>query len=219
MRGDSIRLYIEEVGPEKVRISDFGDILAEFDTLGFDYLTPKRKRLVNEIASRNSVKIEDGSIELVCNRKDAQYAINSLVSAITSLNHLIFLETPIEEYDFSKEVYEYLLTRHISTTPKDRVEYGGVGFKIDMRIPDPTKRSQGKLIQTFFVEDRAASLQVAVMKTYPFVFFHDKKAKFEGISVVNEFEEKWGPKSKQLIRGCSRVFDWTEKDELVEALV
>ena len=222
LNNDSIKLYFEDLGSERARLSDFGDTLAEFDILGFDCSSsPKRKKIVEELLSSSGMKLADNTIQMTCEFKEIPYAINKFIFGLNSLRHLLLLETPYERYNFAEEVHKAFDNRRLTHKYQDLIEIMGVPFRMDLRIPVAGTNDYGSCIQTFYAEEKKESINKAKAKTYPFLLLQvDKKIRARKVAVVKDLKDSWAPNALTLIEKSSdEIFDWAEKDRIIESLV
>lgn len=132
---DHIRIYVDELEANKLRLSDDGQTINELNMMGIDITSKTRQKIIKDTLNQFNLKFENEEIVTDVNSSFAQSKHN-IVQGILKIYDLSFTTKVNSTNIFYEEVYEFLFENDIGGTDKVKVSgSSGINYTIDYIIP------------------------------------------------------------------------------------
>lgn len=219
---DPYRIYVEDLGGDRFKITDYGNTLYELERVELDYTTERKDAIISRIKKRTGVNLNErsNSLEVVCTYDRIPASIDQVLQAIVEITYLQYLSTSETEYEFNVIVHDFLAEHDIHPYFERRgirVPFMDMRLTFDMQMGQASDDEYGTLIQTLHVENRENSLRKSRDKTSNFMMLRLAQKKFVGVAIVDELDGMWTNTAKSwLSRSCDKVLNWSEKDEILD---
>ncbi len=208
---DLVEVYVEELPNGRVRVTDLGETTRHLHTQGFDvFASPKRKFIAETTASRVNALFENGVIKKEGTLEELGPMLFDVIVAARGVADLIYTSRAYEPAPFVDEVAEFLKEHQFHF--EQRVPVRGTSGR-EYRVAFWVKPSV--YLQPISAEfQRALKPRVdAVLRMWVDI---DRKAlKF---TVLNDVDFSWPEPDPILLSRFSRVFRWSIREELADAL-
>jgi len=208
---DNIEIFIKEISPNLIRVSDLGETIRHLHSQAFDiYSTPKRKFLFESLVSRSNLNITDGEMYRDISPKQIGEAIFDVIMASKAVGDLIFTSRAYEPALFVEEVASFLKEKQIKFEPKVSVQ-GATGrkYRVDFKIFN----HRASYLQTLSPVSKVG-MKPKVDAT--FRMWYDFNGQFQKISVLNDIDFPWREPDVILLEKVSKIILWSRKEEILE---
>ena len=222
--GDSIVVYVTLKNSEYV-VSDLGETFMYLAVMDADVSRSKRRqKIVNEIAKRNKVNIDNGAIVArVSNIKEVPDAIYRVTNASVEIHQLVHTTKPYYKINFEERVEEFLVEL--------KEEHPDIDYETDYTVTGISNRPytidfhvfNGKqaLIQTASTENPGYVRQLIERLVTMWTDIEDVERGVDFITVIDDEEGKkqyWVDYTRLLSKKSKVVF-WSSKEDLEKILL
>lgn len=214
---DLIELFVEDIGVDKVRVTDLGETLRHLESIGLDLLSSRKRRfLLNQIAQRIHITVNNGRLEKEGTVQDVGSLISDLAESARSISDLIYTSKAYEPATFPQEVSVYLNEHKIEHERNYKLTGSrteGV-YKVDIYIDG--KRSSPILVDTLSPPQESA-IKTTVNRTLRKWF--DINGHRTKISLLNDIDYTWRDDDLKLLSDLSVVYIWSQKDRFLDYVI
>ncbi len=143
---DSIRLYVEDLGKGKIRLSDDGNTLNDLLLSGIDISSSEtRLKLISDIKQNYQINQSDDVLFTVGPMESFPEMKQRLISAVIRIDDITFTKRSNVEQLFFDEVYNYFDKNDFGGIPQHPIEgRSGISYTLHYVIP-ARKKNQEKL--------------------------------------------------------------------------
>ncbi|MEJ7804848.1 MAG: DUF1828 domain-containing protein [Telluria sp.] len=113
--GSAINLYVEQLGPQHILISDNGDTLMQMSAAGIDVWSNSRLKAIRLAISGHKLALNDrGDIRMVAQVDQGPLAFAQAITGMLALNRWIQdqLQVVVADHDLAAEAEPYILARN-----------------------------------------------------------------------------------------------------------
>lgn len=210
---DLVEVFVEEIGPNRVRVTDLGETLRHLESLGVDVLaSSKRRFLLEQITKRIHVDIQRGKLEREGSAEDIGSLLMDVIAAAQGVADLIYTSKAYEPATFPEEVSIFLSEHKIEHEKRPAV-FGTTGKKYWASL-----RLDGKRAREILVEAMSPSQETAMTTTVNRVFrmWSDVDENRTKVSLLNDVDYLWKPEDTALLKRVSIVQTWSRKEGFLE---
>jgi len=210
---DLIEIFVEEISPNRVRVTDLGETLRHLESLGVDVLaSSKRRFLLEQITQRIHVDIQRGKLEREGSVEDIGSLLMDVVAAVQGVADLIYTSKAYEPATFPEEVSIFLSERKIEHEKRPTV-LGTTGkkYRVSLRI-------DGMRAKDILVEAMSPSQETTMtpMVNRVFRMWFDVDETRTKVSLLNDVDYLWKEEDMALLGKVSAVQTWRQKERFLE---
>ncbi|OGO50626.1 MAG: hypothetical protein A2148_00700 [Chloroflexi bacterium RBG_16_68_14] len=212
---DLIDVYIEELSPARIRVTDLGETLRHLQIQGFDISgTPKRRYMVDTIAAGTGVEAVRGELVKEGTTHELGELLFDVIAAARGVSDLIYTSRTYEPAVFTEEVGRFLQENGVKYETRARLT-GGTGkvYTVDFRLVETNR-----YVETLSPR-QVAGLQPVVNRVFRLWFDCNgqlgPKAK---VSLLNDIDFAWRQPEVALLGRVSTVAYWSRRDDLLPLL-
>ena len=216
---DPIMIFVEKNG-DKFRISDMAQANEYLFLHGLD-IKPNTKAewYYNDVVKRFGINSDNNELFVEVEEQNITDAVNKILTAINSIDHIIYTLSPRELPNFQDEVVKWLTDEKIIFKQKIEI-YRGVTepFKIDFEIQRRAKP------QIFMQALHATIKQSAKNLAFKWDFYWndmiDAGYKFDSVALLDDTIEDhvWEAAIPILKKKTKHVIFWEERADLLPIL-
>lgn len=218
--GESIDIYIEELGGGVFRITDSGNTLVDLSTINVDVNSGKGKEIFKELLELYEINEEAGELFVnVYNIDDLPKKLNLFINAINSILCLEYLKMPAREKKFSQIVHEYCSLNDLKHYYQRQIVIRNVKHTIDISSIDLKN-----LIQTIgtTIDIPSTMKRFTEVKIFPFVEIETsptERDKYYRVVIYDDSIE-WDNESTAIMENHSdELLSWKEREKLRDILI
>ena len=216
---DRIRLYIEYISEDTLRLSDDGNTLNELEMSGLDINTRTRQKILDNILSNFNVELTNDVLNVTTSYRDFPIKKHNMVQAILRVNDLLMTQKKNVINLFNEEVYRFFDDNSIYGTPGAHlVGQSGLSYHIDFTLPRTANRPE-TLIQ--FVNNPNFNN----ITTQKFIFDDINKRRSRTapnsklMIVANDLENRISSTAQAVaVSEQFTILKWSDKVELLQAV-
>ena len=212
---DLIEVFVQELPPEMVKVTDFGETLRHLHSQGFDVAARSQRRDMAEIiASTTGVDVILGQLTKIGQIAELGDILFDVIVAARGVSDLIYTSRAYEPATFAEEVGRFLSDNGLDYDSPVKLN-GQTGRRYTVQfmlhrgptyleplIPRQTSRSRAQVNSVFRMwYDCNSDLGT------------DRK-----ISLLNDIDIRWRPDDLALLERVSTVLNWSRRQELVSRL-
>ena len=213
---DLIEIFVEELPSGQIRVTDLAETLRHLHARGFDvFESPKRKFMVETIASRTGVDIFRGQLTKTGDISQIGDILFDVIVTARGVSDLIYTSKTFEPATFLEEVEEFLKVSQLPVEPKVKlIGMSGkpyvVHFKVTIGFP--------RFLQALSPV-AAAGLKPKVDATVRMWVDcnHDLTPECK-VTILNDVDFEWRPYDINILKRLSTICYWTRKQELISLL-
>lgn len=210
---DLVEVFVEEIGPDRVRVTDLGETLRHLESLGVDVLaSSKRRFLLEQITRRIHVDIQRGKLEREGPVEDLGTLLMDVVAAAQGVADLVYTSKAYEPATFPEEV-SILLSEHKLEHEKRPVVFGTTGKKYWVSLRINGKRPRETLIEAMSPSQEAA---MTTMVNRVFRMWFDIDGTRSKVSLLNDIDYSWKAEDIALLERVSAVQTWSKKEQFLQ---
>lgn len=210
---DLIEVFVQEISPDSLIITDLGETLRHLHTQGFDiFSTSKRKFLYETIISRANLQAIKGELVKETTPDKLGEAIFDVISTSKALGDLIYTSTAYEPAIFTEEVEAFLKENDIRYEKNIQV-IGVTGKKY--RINFKVFNHQESLMEILSPKSKLG-IKFKVDATFRTWYDIDKQAK--KFSMLNDIDFVWKDPDIRILNEVSNVILWSKKEKILDFL-
>jgi len=210
---DLIEIFVEEINSNRIKISDLGETFRHLHSQGFDvYSSPKRKFLVETIASRLNVKISNGKLISIIEKDKIFDAFFDIITVSRGISDLIYTSKTYEPGTFFDEV-------------KDFLEENEFKYKTKVKIKGTSEKDY--IVDFEILNGKVSYLQTLSPKNIYGVkgkvdatvrMWLDFNEGFKKISLLNDIDFLWKEPDLKILNRVSNINFWSKKEDLISIL-
>ena len=211
---DRIRLYVEVLENDKIRLSDDGNTINELELYGLDLDVETRKKMSSSILRQFGLKLLDDVIYLDTDLDNFAKSKHKLLEGIIRFYDLTNTKRSNVIKLFTEEVQHYFYEHDFGGTPNVKLTgLSGIDYQVDYIIGE-TKTKPERLVQTVnhLTFDRFTTFDYIFKDLSPMRL---TKAEPQKIIIVND--ENYPPQLKA-IKGARneniQVIAWSDKEQI-----
>lgn len=217
---DTIRIYLDALPNNKIRLSDDGLTFNELEMFGIDIKTKTRKKLIKSILNQFALKVENDEIIIESDNREFAQAKHNILQGILKIYDLTLTAKPHISNLFYEEVYSFLFEEEIIGTDNVAVSgESGIKYTIDFILP-PTKTQPEVLI------DFANNLDFNKITSDAFAFRDVKNSRIgrnnrfpEMNIIVNDAENTISERVEQAANYEGiKILYWSDKENVASSL-
>lgn len=216
---DRVRLYLEEIDKDKIKISDDGQTFNELELLGIDVTTKTREKIISSILSQFGTSLEDDMIYIETDIKDFPKAKHKLLQAIIRTYDLVNTRRNIVTGLFTEEVQAYLYDLDIGGMPNVKLTgRSGIDYQVDYVLGAKKGRPEIWIqILNHFDFNSFTSLYYAYQDISE---GRDSKQQAKKLLIYNDVENKPANKAFRAAEAEKSIitFPWSNKANLLELI-
>lgn len=213
---DLIEVFVEELGNNRVKVTDLGETLRHLHSQGFDVFTsPKRKFLAETVASRVGVGLSKGQLTKIGDVSKVGEILLDLIVASRGIADLIYTSKAYEPATFFDEVKNYLTEKKFSVEPRHQLEgTSKKRYRVDFRISD------GQAVKPAFLQTLSPAniMGIKAKVDGTFRMWSDCDGELRKVSLLNDIDFQWKEPDVIILKRVSRVDFWSSREELVRYL-
>jgi len=146
--GNLIGAYVEDIGRDRVRISDNADTLFHAMTVGIQPTAGRGRRLA-AIAANNHVQLsEEGELFVACDRKDAHFYLTQLIDAAASISYACSQWQVTSESRFERVISAALKKSFKGNIKRQFTITGASGHQLKFPFALDVETSRIQVVQT-----------------------------------------------------------------------
>lgn len=170
--GDKLRIYLEKIQNNKIRLSDDGVTLEDLELMGIDISSKTRKNIITNILNQYDISINDTDNTLYIDGSSDDFPLMkfNLINAMRKINDLTFTKKSNIDNLFFDDAFNFFKENDFRGV-KDYLIPGGSGVphKINYTIP-ASKKTPMNLIDL-----QNSSVTKATIMTNGFIYNDIKK--------------------------------------------
>lgn len=213
---DRIRLYVEAIPENKIRISDDGQTLNELELIGIDLSSKTRKQIIYSILRQFGTSINDDIISIESSIKDFPKAKHKLIQSIIRIYDLLNTKRTVITKLFTEEVQNYFFDADLGGTPNVKLTgQSGIDYQVDYVLGARKNRSE-VWFQTINHFDFNS------FTTLDFIYRdislgRESTQKAKKVLIFNDVDNKPAQKAIQAIENTDiKAIPWSQKDAIIE---
>ena len=212
---DHLQIYAERENG-KIILSDDGYILADLEASGLEFVTPKRKLVLDAILNGLGVRLDQARLLIEASERNLGQKLHSLVQAMLAVNDMFVLAQPRVSTFFWEDVRMYLEGHNVRYSPRVKLS-GRTGYDhgIDFLIPKSPNRPE-RFIQAINAPNKNT------IGTYLFSLVDTREARgdaAEAYAFLNDGERKVGGDVIEALEAYTvKPVLWTHRDDYVQSL-
>lgn len=146
---DCLQFYVKQNDNGGLLFTDGGYIIDDLETSGVTFNTPKRQKILTEIANGFGVRIsKDNQIEMLANKDNFPVKKNNFIQAMLAINDMFALASNNIASLFFEDVEEWLDLHDVRYTPLVKFTgKSGFDFLFDFVVPHHKKHPE-RILQT-----------------------------------------------------------------------
>jgi hypothetical protein len=213
---DLIEIFIEELPSGQIRVTDLTETLRHLHASGFDvFESPKRKFMVETIASRTGVELFQGQLVKTGEVSQLGDLMFDVIVTARGVSDLIYTSKTFEPATFSEEVEAFLKSNQIPVESKVRLagvsgKYYTVNFKVTIVAP--------RFIQALSPVAAAGLKPKVDAAVRMWVDVNHELTREQKVTVLNDVDFEWKSYDVNILKSLSVISYWTRKDDLLEIL-
>ncbi|EGO6644948.1 DUF1828 domain-containing protein, partial [Enterococcus faecalis] len=213
---DRIRIYLQYMSNDKIRISDDGNTINELEMLGIDLNTKVRTKLIENVLNNFSVNLENDILFIDSDPSNFPTNKHKLIQTILRVYDLTMTQKKNIINLFNEEVQEFLFDHDFAGNVGAKYTGGsGIDYQIDYSL-GPTKKRPEIFIQ--FINN----FNFNSITTESFIYDDLKEArssdktKFSYKIIANDDEQKLSTKALTAARAKNiDVIPWSDKKTIL----
>ena len=210
---DLVEVFVEEISPDRVRVTDLGETLRHLESLGIDVLaSSKRRFLLEQITGRIHVDIQRGKLEKEGSIGDLGTLLMDVVAAAQGVAGLVYTSKVYEPATFPEEVSIFLSEQKIEHEKRPLV-FGATGKKYWVSLRINGKRPKETLIEAMSPSQEAA---MTTMINRVFRMWFDINGTKSKVSLLNDIDYSWKSEDVALLERVSVVRGWSKKEQFLQ---
>lgn len=210
---DLIEVFVEEISPGRIRITDLGETLRHLESLGMDVLaSSKRRFLLEQVTKRIHVDIQRGKLEREGPVENVGTLLMDVVAAAQGVADLIYTSKAYEPATFPEEVSIFLNEHKIEHERRPLV-LGATGKKYWVCLKVNGKRAKETLIEAMSPSQEAA-MTTTVNRVFRMWF--DIDGARSKVSLLNDIDYSWKSEDIALLERVSAIQSWSKKEQFLE---
>lgn len=210
---DLIEIFVEEVGPNRIRVTDLGETLRHLESLGVDVLaSSKRQFLLEQITKRIHVDIQRGKLGREGTIEDVGSLLMDVVTAAQGVADLVYTSKAYEPATFPEEVSSFLSEHRIEHERPASV-FGTTGKKYRVSLRVDGRREAETLIEAMSPSQEAA-MTTTINRVFRMWFDVDETRR--KVSLLNNIDYSWKAEDLALLGRVSVVHTWSKKEQFLE---
>lgn len=215
---DLVEVFVEEIAPNWIRVTDLGETLRHLESLGVDVLaSSKRRFLLEQVTKRLHVNIQRGKLEREGAAEEVGSLLMDVVTAAQGVADLVYTSKAYEPATFPEEVSLFLSDNKIEHERHFPV-YGTImrngrrkKYWVSLRIDG--RRDKGILIEAMSPSQESA-MTATVNRVFRMWFDVDETA--AKVSLLNDVDYSWKPEDIALLERVSVIQTWSRKERFLE---
>jgi len=210
---DLVEVFVEEIGSDRVRVTDLGETLRHLESIGIDVLaSSKRRFLLEQITGRVHVDMQRGKLEKEGSVGDLGVLLMDVVAAAQGVADLVYTSKVYEPATFPEEVSIFLAEHEIEHEKRPLV-LGVTGKKYWV-----TLRVNGRRPKETLIEAMSPSQEAAMTTTINRVFrmWFDIDGTKSKVSLLNDIDYSWKAEDIALLERVSVVQSWSKKEQFLK---
>lgn len=214
---DLIEVYLEEVGPNIVRVTDLGETLRHLESIGLDvYASSKRQFLLEQISRRLNVNTQRGKLEKEGTAQEVGNLLMDVVATAQSIADLAYTSKAYEPATFPKEVSIFLHENQIEHEYQPYV-FGASRKKYRVSVRLDGSRESEILVEAMSPNEQFAMTPVVNRVIRMWVDINDPK-KRKKISLLNDVDFVWRAEDLALLERWSLIHRWSKKEDFLNKI-
>lgn len=210
---DLVEVFVEEIGPDRIRVTDLGETLRHLESLGVDILaSSKRRFLLEQITGRVHVNVHRGKLEREGPIEDLGTLFMDVVAAAQGVADLVYTSKAYEPATFPEEV-SILLSEHKIEHEKRPLVLGTTGKKYWVSLRINGRRPKETLIEAMSPSQEAA---MTTMVNRVFRMWFDINGTKSKVSLLNDIDYSWKAEDIALLGRVSAIQNWSEKEQFLQ---
>jgi hypothetical protein len=213
---DLIEVFVEELPSNQIRVTDLTETLRHLHARGFDvFESPKRKFMVETIASRTGVELFNGQLAKTGEVNQLGDLLFDVIVVARGVSDLIYTSKTFEPATFSEEVEAFLRNNNIPVEPKVKlVGISGKSYTVNFKVTIVTTRFLQALSPV-----AVAGLKPKVDATVRmWVDINHELSTEQKVTILNDIDFEWRPYDVNILKRLSMVSFWTRKEDLLRTL-
>jgi hypothetical protein len=213
---DLIEIFVEELPSGQIRVTDLAETLRHLHSRGFDvFESPKRKFMVETIASRTGVEIFQGQLVKIGDVSQLGTILFDVIVTARGVSDLIYTSKTFEPATFLEEVEGFLKNSQIPVEPRVKLlGISGRSYTIHFRVTIGRPR----FLQTLSPV-AVAGLKPKVDATVRmWVDINHELTPEQKVTILNDVDFEWRPYDINILGRLSTVKYWTRKEDLLTTL-
>ncbi len=210
---DLIEIFIEELSNNRLKITDLGETFRHLHSQGFDvYSSPKRKFLVETIASRLNVKISDGNLVSITETDKIFDAVFDIITASRGISDLIYTSKTYEPGAFFDEVKDFLVENEFKVESKVKIRgLSNKNYTVDFKILNG-KVSYLQTLSPKNIWGVKGKVDATVR------MWLDFNEEYKKICLLNDIDFLWKEPDLNILNRVSDIKLWSKKEDLISIL-
>ncbi|RRG09839.1 MAG: DUF1828 domain-containing protein [Lactobacillus sp.] len=216
--GDNMRIYVQPLSKNKIKISDDGITLEDLELTGVE-ISNYRKKIIDSVKSQFSIDQFDDVLSVSGSINDFPEMKQRLTNAILMINDLVYTKKKNIESLFFEEVYNYLEENDFGGLPKYTFE-GQSGVPYTTNYVIPAKYNRPMRIIDFQNKISKDEMMVSAYKINDILKNTESTSKtYRNLSysiIYNDNEAKLNANSKKIADNSDiQLFNWSDKQSLL----
>ncbi len=212
---DLIEVFVQELAPETVKVTDLGETLRHLHSQGFDAeIALRRRDMVEIIASTTGVDVVLGQLTKIGRIDELGDVLFDVIVAARGVSDLIYTSRAYEPATFAEEVGKFLLENELEyDSPTKLTGQTGRVYTIRFMLhrgptyleplsPRQTSRSRAQVNSVFRM----------------WYDCNSDLGKDRKISMLNDVDVHWRPDDVALLGRVSTVLNWSSRREFLSGL-
>lgn len=213
---DCIQFYIKQQDNGGLLFTDGGYIIDDLEASGVTFSTPKRQKILNEIANGFGVTIINNQIEMNANATNFPVKKNNFIQAMLAINDMFALASSSIASLFFEDVEAWLDLHDVRYTPLVKFTgKSGFDFHFDFVIPHH-KQHPERVLQTINTPTKSNIEQLL------FSWQDTKDTRRENstlFAVLNDVDHKVSTGLKSSLEAYNvRPLLWTARNNYIEEI-
>jgi len=209
---DLIEIFLEELPPSDVTITDLGETSRQLHSQGFDlFARGQRREMAEVIASRTGVEFRFGRLSKSGPISEVGNILLDVIVSARGVSDLIYLSRTYEPATFAEEVERFLVENDIKHSQSIKLTgHSGkvytVGYMLDNvgSYLEPLSPRQ---------QSSASSRVNAVVRMW--FDCNGDLGKDRKLSLLNDVGVQWKSEDISILSNLSTVINWSERDTLL----
>jgi hypothetical protein len=213
---DLIEIFVEELPSGQIRVTDLAETLRHLHARGFDvFESPKRKFMVETIASRVEVEIIHGQLTKTGDISQIGDLLFDVIVTARGVSDLIYTSKTFEPATFLEEVEEFLKVNQLPVEPRVKlIGMSGKSYIVHFKVTIGLPRFLHALSPV-----AAAGLKPKVDATVRmWVDCNHDLPPERKVTILNDIDFQWRSYDINILERLSTVQYWTRKQELLRLL-
>ena len=212
---DHLQIYASRENG-RILLSDDGYILADLEASGLEFVTRKRREILETILNGFGVRLDRNRLSIEASERNVGQRLHSLVQAMLSINDMFVMAQPRVAAFFWEDVRNFLDQHKVRYSPRVKLS-GRTGYDhaIDFLIPKSQSRPE-RLIQAINAPNKNT------IGTYLFTLVDTREARgdeSEAYAFLNDHDRTVGGDVVEALDAYKvKPVLWSHREEHIRAL-